>query len=245
MDEADAILSEAKNSNVPYTVVHNLLFSAQMQEAQAQLRGGKVGEPIFGRAQSLFDKRKSAAFPGSDWRGKRAAGGGCINDTSYHEIYSVESLMMSPIRHVEARVKTSFFEMDVDDTVLLLLEHENGTLSTVSSSWCVSAQDGGRWCEVHATKGALRVKHRSGGQLQRFAMTEAGWKDLDVPGLLEQKLQSKGIPGHIGFFAATFEAMANGSEMPVAGEQARHILAVIEAARLASGQRRAIDLENI
>ena len=245
IDEADAILSEARSNNVPYTVVHNFLFSAQMQEAQAQLRDGKVGEPVLGRAQSLFDKRKRAGFPGSDWRGKRAAGGGCINDTSYHEIYSVESLMRSPIRHVEARVKTSFFEIDVDDMALLLLEHENGTLSTVSSSWCVSERDGGgRWCEVQATKGALRVKHSLGGQLQRFAMPETGWEDLDVPGLLEKKLQLKGSPGHIGFFSATFEAMANGSEMPVAGEQARHILAVIDAARRASEQRRAVDLEN-
>ena len=89
------------------------------------------------------------------------------------------------------------------------------------------------------------MKHSLGGKLQRFTMAGAGWEDLDVPGLLEEGLQSKGIPGHVGFFAATFEALASGSEMPVQGEQGRHNLAIIEAARRASEQRRAIDLENI
>ena len=70
--------------------------------------------------------------------------------------------MGAPIRYVEARVKTMYYDIDVDDMALLLLEHDNGALSTVSTAWCVPtpAAEGGRWCEVHAPGGSLRVHHR-------------------------------------------------------------------------------------
>ena len=55
--------------------------------------------------------------------------------------------------------------------------------------------------------------------------------------------ENPGVGGHFGCYAATFEALASGSEMPVDGEKARHNLAIIEAARQATGERRAIGVE--
>jgi predicted dehydrogenase len=93
---------------------------------------------------------------------------------------------------------------------------------------------------VHTTNGSIRVNHRPDDPLMRFTRLE-GWKNLDIPGSTEQKL--KDPTGHAGFFAAAYEALANGSEMPVTGEQARHNLAIIEAARQATEERRAIEVE--
>ena len=55
--------------------------------------------------------------------------------------------MDSPVRYVEARVKTLSIDVDVDDIAMLLCEHEDGAVSTVSSAWCVPDLDTG-WCEV-------------------------------------------------------------------------------------------------
>jgi predicted dehydrogenase len=50
------------------------------------------------------------------------------------------------------------------------------------------------------------------------------------------------LVGHSGFFAAVFKALATGAPMPVTGSMARHTLAIIEAARQASDQRRAVEV---
>jgi predicted dehydrogenase len=76
----------------------------------------------------------------------------------------------------------------------------------------------------------------------RFSRAD-GWKNLDIPGLGER--EAKHPTGHIGFFAAVFEALANGSEMPITGEPARHNLAIIEGARRATDARSAIDLKDL
>ena len=228
-----------------YAVVHNYLFTLAMQEGLAQRPG--LGESIFGRSwgMGLRDSNFSAedADPALAWRASKAKGGGCIIDTSYHEIYSVCTLMVSPVRYVEARVKTMYLNIDVDDMAMLLCEHENGAVSTVSSAWCVPGLDGG-WSEVHTTDGSLRVRHRRNDpdSLMRFTR-ENDWQNLEIPGRDDPAFQDP--TGHTGFFATAFEALASDSQMPITGEQARHNLAIIEGARRATEERRAIDLEDL
>lgn len=245
LSEADAILDAVRRNSVPYTVVHNYLFTAAMQEAVTQLE--QLGVPILGRSQGMglkpADFSTEHTNPALAWRASKAKGGGCIIDTSYHEIYSVSTLMGSPVRYVEARVKTLHLNIDVDDVAMLLCEHENGAISTVSGAWCAPSVDWG-WCEVHTTNGSLRVKHRKDApdSLMRFSRTD-GWKNVDIPRFGNR--EAKHPTGHIGFFSAVFEALANGSEMPITGEQARHNLAIIEAARRATDARCAIDLTGL
>jgi hypothetical protein len=52
-----------------------------------------------------------------------------------------------------------------------------------------------------------------------------------------------GIQGHVGYFAAVFKALSAGSPMPVTLYDALHTLAITEAARQASDERRAVDVQ--
>ncbi|MDP6355630.1 MAG: Gfo/Idh/MocA family oxidoreductase [Planctomycetota bacterium] len=236
LDEADAILEAVRTHQVNYTVVHNFLFSLPMQRAQEILRAEDAG-PVYGRAQSLFHK-PARLLSTELWRNQESAGGGCLNDTAYHDIYLLEDLMGSPVKHIEARVQSKFLGMGVDDLTLLLFEHENGAVSTVSTSWGVPTMDASNWCEVHSQTGSVRVVARS-KELHRFYREERKWEQVmkvgeDVPAPVTQ---------HANWFAATFKAMTQGSEMPVTGEQARHNMAIIAAARLAAEKRASVEVQ--
>lgn len=248
MQEALAMREAVQRHRVPYAVVHNLLHTVPMQAAQAILRAGELGEPYYGRGMSLFHKGDRSTQTTANWRNTRSAGGGAVADTAYHEIYSTEALMGSPVRYVEARVKNLFYAIEVDDMALLLLEHENGALSTVSTSWCVPtvAAESGRWCEVHAPRGSLRAIHKPEGPLLRFVAGE-GWKSVDLPGLASQGVNTPrhAGQGHLGFFRSVFEALASGTQTPTTIDTACHTLAIVEAARRASEERRAVDVREL
>jgi predicted dehydrogenase len=184
---------------------------------------------------------RHSSSPARVWRASKAAGGGCIGDTAYHEIYSLETLMCSPVRYVEARVQTRFFDIDVDDMALLLLEHENGAVSTVSTSWGMAgagAGELGNLCEVHTRGDCLRLVGR-GTALHRLARETHEWSEIPL-GVTDYNRT-----GHADYLKATFAALAAGSSPPITGEMAHHNLAIIEAARLASDARRAIDLTEL
>lgn len=242
IDEADRILEKINHNNTPYTIVHNYLYTAGMQEAIAQLP--EIGKTYYGRSTGMglrsTDFNANHPNPAFAWRASKNKGGGCISDTSYHEIYSVCTLIQSPVRYVEARVHTMVLDIDVDDFAMLLCEHENGAITTVSGAWSVPATDFG-WCEVHAEYGSLRVKHRYNVReaLQKHTRAD-GWKQIELTKLDEEGL--KDSSGHAGYFAATFNALAENKPLPISAEKAYHNLAIIDAARKATTERRAIEI---
>ena len=240
LEEADRILELADRNRVLYTAVHNFLFSAVSQEA-IRLLSEELGDRVFGRSKSLFAKSTSATDQ-VFWRNRKDAGGGCLADTCYHEIYLLENMIGSPVRYVEGRIKTKFFNFDVDDVALLLLEHENGAVSTVMTSWGASsgAGDQGNICEVHTQGDGLRLISR-GQSLYRFLRSNHQWQEIQVADYDYITPEAKAFAGHTGYFMQTFQALANGTKIPITGQQARQNLAIIEGARRASIERKAID----
>ena len=240
VEQAEEVLAAVERHGVPYAVVHNFLFTPGMERARALLAEGAAGTPYFGRAKSLFNKTDDQADPNTVWRASLAAGGGAINDTAYHEIYLLETLVGSPVRYVEARVATQHFAFDVDDLALLLLEHANGALSTVATAWCVPGGDAGEsanLAEVHGPAGGVRVMRRGRG-LWQYARSTRQWQEV---ALAPQPAWAES--GHGRYFAATFDALARGAPPPIGGELALHNLRIIAAARRATAERRAVDLQ--
>ena len=243
LEDASAVLDAVARHGVIYTVVHNAVFTPGTLRAIALLHEGDLPQPRVGRAKSLFPMTEAhhRASSARIWRASKSAGGGCIGDTGYHEIYSLETLMCSPVRYVEARVQTHFFDIDVDDVALLLLEHENGAISTVSTSWgMVGAGAGelGGLCEVHTRGDCLRVVGR-GRALHRFARATSTWSEIPLD------VTERNVTGHADYLTATFAALAAGDPPPITGAEAYHNLSIIEAARRATQARRAIDLTEL
>jgi predicted dehydrogenase len=102
-----------------------------------------------------------------------------------------------------------------------------------------------RWCEVHAPEGSLRVHHQQSGPLLRYHRTGNDWSEVEMPSLEQVEGLSSSLVGHVGYFAAVFDSLATGQEMPVPVEQACHIMAVVEAARRSTTERWAIDIREI
>lgn len=241
LEEADRLLNAVKKHNVPYAIVHNFLYNPGTAEALRLLRRENTGIPQTGRALSLFGKTEDQADPNSVWRASKAAGGGCIGDSAYHEIYLIETMIGSPVRYVEARVQTKFFDFDVDDVAFLLFEHENGAISTVSTSWGMPGGDQST-CEVYTRTHAIRIVGR-GRELRYLDKADRRWQPVDLDHGLDNDALSRA--GHANYFATTFKALAEGNSPPITAEHARHNLSLIHAAHQATTQRRAIDVTEL
>lgn len=243
LSQADQILDVASRTGRPYTVVHNFLDVPGTRQAVSMVRAGHLGEAAFGRTKALFRKRgQDQVDPALNWRASLQAGGGCINDSLYHEIYITEALMNSPVRYVQAQVKTQHFDFDVDDLAILLLEHANGAVSTVSGSWWVSGAGHGEQsnlAEAHGPKGSVRILGR-GRALFYKSDAEDSWQEAPLEPEHQPSSDPRTWSGHAGYFARTFAALAHQTPLPVSGHDARHNLAIITAARMATAERRAI-----
>ena len=262
-EEADRILAAVRSYGVPYTVVQNFLFSPATTAVTHKLQDGSLGTPFFGRVQSMGRKpsgfspnytdpevvrRRGRMVPGIDWKATKSMGGGCISDTAYHEIYSLQELMGSPVRYVQAQVRTQYHDVDVDDMVVLLCEHANGAVSMVTSSWwsgTARLPDGspsGGGSEVYAPNASFRVNHRGKEAFIQIPTDGDNVGEFTKLPVSEDLVRKWDVSTHTEFFGRTYKAIAEDSELPVTPEKARQVLGIVDAAREATQVRRAVEV---
>jgi predicted dehydrogenase len=74
---------------------------------------------------------------------KELAGGGALADMGIHAIDTVRYLLSDPQPvSVYARIGTNYIDSNVDDTVLLLINWENGVTSYIEAGWWQPHSDG-------------------------------------------------------------------------------------------------------
>ena len=247
LEQADAILAAVERHGVPYTVVHNFLYTQPVQAARAVLADESMGAPILGRGEMLAHKPEETTRGDLDWRASKAMGGGALIDSSYHEIYTVETLMGSPVKYVEARLAPLRFPIDVDDTALMTFEHESGAVSQVMAAWNArTPTHRGRWVWINGTQGSVRVVYGDTPPVTVARGRGAKWEPAPEKALETVPPGIEGdASGHGAFLAAAIAALEAGGPLPVTAAQARHNLAIIEGARQASAERRAVEVATL
>jgi predicted dehydrogenase len=162
-----------------FGIVHNYWRSAHMLTIVDAVRAGKIGEPFLFRTEGLG----GSYWPGaktfrSSWRSEAKIGGrGCLLDNGYHQIYSAERVVGSPIVSAFARIETYNRDYSVEDTALVLLRHKNGATTSLQVGWSVSA-GGQRVGELHGTLGSISHTRSEVGPLAYYNNKAAKWVKL-------------------------------------------------------------------
>jgi predicted dehydrogenase len=98
--------------------------------------------------------RKRPAYD-PDWRTKsKKAGGGCLLDNGYHNLYLSRAFLQDDVKQVYAATETYTRRISVDDTAFVLLRHRHGGTSSIQTAWSVSA-GGTPVHEIHGTEGSI------------------------------------------------------------------------------------------
>lgn len=239
MKEADEIMDAVKNAGAPTCIIHNYLYSAASLKALGLLDSGKIGRPFLVRLERL----SGSYFAGvsnydPSWRTKASSsGGGALIDNAYHNLYSAEAFMKSPITEVYARLGTFAHDIAVEDTVVLALGHENGGLSQILVGW--SAETAKHVQEIHGSDGSILFDHED-HQLTIVNKGVVSYPDImtkeapaiedggdltDIPDPAEQIHQS-----FVPLFRDYAYALESGSPSPIPFEDGYRNLQVIMAA---------------
>ena len=220
--EADRIIKACDEAGIILAVLHNYRYNPAMHKALEIARGGEIGEVFLVRYEGLGRSHwhgTEAYDP--HWRTKKArAGGGCLIDNGYHNIYLAREFMASAIIGVYAQIETYTRPIDVDDTALFLFRHENRGTSSIQVSWGVNA--GGRGMrEVHGKEGSI-VIGREDKPLGLYQNSTGEWTYPEV----ETEYESN----FAGIMADIFRAVEESEPVPTDGLEARRNLEALTAA---------------
>ena len=153
--EAVAMQRASERSGAPLMVAHCWRFDAEARWLRTRLEAGRIGTPVRTTGYGVH-----VDWGPAGWFTQRAlAGGGALVDMGIHALDTARFLLGDPMAaSVYARISTQYRDMDVDDTALVVVTWEDGTVSTIESGWWQPRADGPEAATlVYGTEGYGRL----------------------------------------------------------------------------------------
>lgn len=129
----------ARDTGRILTVGHMWRFDTEVNYIRDLLKSGKLGTIVKTKGYGIH-----VNWGPSGWFvDKDLAGGGALADMGVHAIDAVRYLLGDPRpKEVYAKISTQFGDYDVDDTSVVMITWDTGTVSIIESGWWHPHADG-------------------------------------------------------------------------------------------------------
>ena len=176
-DEAQEMAAGCAAQGVQLGCAFMMRFLAQHQAALGLLDTGKLGTPVYARAQL------SCWYPAMEgaWRqNPNLGGGGSLIDMGGHCIDLLE-MFFGPVKRVSCFVNTSVQDYASEDSAVALLSFANGAMGSVDAFFCIPDNSSKNMLELYGSKGSILARGTIGqgaeGEMVAYLEDDAGAYD--------------------------------------------------------------------
>ncbi|MCC7230274.1 MAG: Gfo/Idh/MocA family oxidoreductase [Fimbriimonadaceae bacterium] len=132
-ESAKALVEAGRHSGIKLATISQHRFSNAVQRTRLAAQNGELGDLLAGDATIKW-YRTQAYYDSGDWRGTWALdGGGCLINQGVHMIDMIQWIM-GGVRSVQAQVRTSAHQIEVEDIAQALVEYKNGAIGVIYGS---------------------------------------------------------------------------------------------------------------
>lgn len=174
LDECDQIIEAFADRKTKLMVGHLLRFDTKYSQAHRYVEEGKIGDIVFIRAQ------RNGMVSAARRSGKYAS---VAFHVGIHDMDLALWFAESPPDYLyAAKTEKMLGSMGIEDSIVSTITHENGSVSTVGSSWVLPDSMGSgvnASLEVYGTTGFVAVEVGPERGLRLFS-EEDGWQYPDI-----------------------------------------------------------------
>lgn len=149
--EAEKLGEVCKKEGVLLGTAFMMGFSSQHQAALNLVRQGKIGKPVYCRAQL------SCWYPSiaGAWRqDPKTSGGGALMDMGSHCIDLLE-MYFGEVRKVSCFIRNNVHSYSPEDSSIVSLVFGNGAMGTVDSYFCIPDKCSKNVLELYGSRGSI------------------------------------------------------------------------------------------
>ena len=152
--EGREMVALAQRSNVQLGAAFMMRFHSQHREALKIIQSGKLGKPVYGRAQL------SCWYPPIEdaWRQDPSrGGGGSLADMGVHCIDLLE-MFFGSVASVNCCIGNLVHSYRSEDSAVVSLVFQNGALATVDTFFCIPDESSRNVLELYGSEGSILAK---------------------------------------------------------------------------------------
>jgi predicted dehydrogenase len=237
LERAQHLIAACRRRGVKLAAIFNRRFVHGTRRARAAVRGGELGRLLV--ADMVFKSyRPPEYYADSGWRGTWALeGGAALINQGVHGV-DLMTWIAGPIRRVQGCARRLRHAIEADDTTIAVCEYESGALGVIECATSVYPRQPDR-IELHGERGGIVLED------YRIARWEVAGSAAGEPDAAERALPGADQGTRVGHYRQIqdmVDAIREGREPAVAGEDALHSLAVIQAIYEAERAGRPVDV---
>jgi UDP-N-acetyl-2-amino-2-deoxyglucuronate dehydrogenase len=228
LERADALVAAAERAGVRLGVLFQDRVQPSFAALARALAEGQLGRPLLVSARVKWH-RPAGYYAGSRWRGTWALdGGGALMNQGIHTL-DLLTWLLGPVRRVSARSAAQRHAIEVEDTLVAILEFENGALGTFEAT--TAAYPGyPRRVELSTEAGTVTLEQNRviAADLSQPVAGLVADAPADGNAAAASPVVSD-VSGHAVLIADFIQAVREGREPICSGREARRSLAVARA----------------
>ncbi|WP_338788026.1 Gfo/Idh/MocA family oxidoreductase [Metabacillus sp. FJAT-53654] len=154
VEDAIEMINACEEHDVILQVAYPVRFAPAIQKVKEIIQSGKIGEVIAVNATN------HGQMPGGWFVEKELSGGGSATDHIVHIMDLLRWILNDEVKNVYAEFDTLFYDIEVEDCGLVMLELESGVIVSIDPSWSrpkTFPTWGDVTMEIVGTEGALSV----------------------------------------------------------------------------------------
>lgn len=221
---ARQLIDVCRRNGVKLGAVFNRRFVYGTKRTREVVHGGALGRLLV--ADMRFKAwRPQSYYSESGWRGTWAKeGGAALINQGIHGV-DLLTWIAGPVGRVAGHARHLRHDIEADDTTVAVAEFESGALGVIECTTSVTPRQGD-WLEFHGEQGSVLLENYTihSWQLEGVPQGEPHPEELMLPGA------DKGVDvGHFLQVQDMADAVREGRDPVVTGEDALHSLAVVQA----------------
>jgi predicted dehydrogenase len=185
VEEAEKMIAICHEEGVLLGTGFMMRFLSQHQEAAKLIQEGKIGKPVYCRAQlsCWYPPIKDA------WRQDPVlGGGGSMMDMGSHCIDLLE-MFFGNVKSVSCHINNAIHPYKSEDSAVVTLIFEKGAMGTVDTYFCIPDNSSKNVLELYGSKGSIIASGTIG---QGISGNMTAYLEQDISGYNAQQIRNNG-----------------------------------------------------
>ncbi|HSU53248.1 MAG TPA: Gfo/Idh/MocA family oxidoreductase [Candidatus Dormibacteraeota bacterium] len=172
VNEAEQMIEACQKAKVQFGTAFMMRLHSQHQAAAKLIEKGRLGKPVYARAQlSCWYPPAAGAFR----QDPKLGGGGSLIDMGNHCIDLLE-MLFGPVKRVSCFTNNTIHAYESEDSAVVLLQFQNGALGTVDVFFCLQDDSVKNALELYGSTGSIiangTIGQGSVGEMTAFLQPE-------------------------------------------------------------------------
>lgn len=244
--DIDRLIALAASRQLALGVFYEMRYAPAHALARELIRAGAIGRIIGVQIQTLIDKPLTywqSGYGGrsvNPWRGIKAqAGGGVVLMNTSHLIDALTYVTGLSVIAVSGEIGNLMSNVEVEDMAAATLRFDNGAIGSLLAGAHIHGAHNEEHCFVYGTEGQIRLPDPYGCDSLQVYLKRA-WDDL--PAGQWHSIPIEPVPVYQRAIEEFSRAVKSRGSVPINGQIARQVLAVVLAIYQSAAENRTIPI---